>query len=139
MQIQFVLLPLFVHVLLTLGLLSWMGIARARDFRSGAVHPRDIALGEQKWPPRTTQVANCFGNQFELPVLFYVLTILSIMTKHADVIFLVLAWIFVLSRLWHAYIPSTSNRVMMRGRVYGIGVLALMIALGVFMVRMLLG
>lgn len=138
MPIQFVLLPLFVEVALTFGLLFWMGFARSRDLRDG-VHPRDIALGEPKWTPRTTQIANCFSNQFELPVLFYVLTILSIMTRHADIVFLVLAWIFVLSRLGHAYIHTTSNHVMTRGRVYGIGGLALMIAWAIFMVRILLG
>ena len=139
MPIQFVLLPLFVQVVLTLGLLSWMGIARARDFRIGAVHPRDIALGESKWPPRTTQIANCFSNQFELPVLFYLLTILVLITRHADFVFVVLAWIFVLSRIGHTYIHTTNNSVMVRGRVYGIGVLALIIAWVIYMVRMLLG
>jgi hypothetical protein len=139
MPIQFVLLPLFVEVALTFGLLWWMGIARARDLRSGAVHPRDIALGEDKWTPRTIQIANCFSNQFEAPVLFYVLTILSIMTRHADIIFVVLAWVFVVCRLIHAYVHTTSNVVSVRGRVYGVGVLALMIAWIVFAVRILLG
>jgi hypothetical protein len=139
MSIQFVLLPLFVEVILTFVLLSWMGIARGRDLRSGVVHPRDIALGESKWTPRTTQIANCFSNQFELPVLLYVLTILSIMLHHADIIFVVLAWIFVLSRLGHAYVHTTNNNVPTRGRVYGVGVLALVIAWVVFMVRILLG
>jgi hypothetical protein len=139
MPIQFVLLPLFVEVALTLGLLAWMGVARSRDLRTGAVHPRDIALGEDKWTPRTTQIANCFNNQFQVPVLFYVLTILSIMTRHADIVFLVLAWIFVICRLCHAYVHTTSNVVRVRGSVYGVGVLALMIAWIVFMVRILLG
>jgi hypothetical protein len=139
MPIQFVLLPLFVEVALTLGLLLWMGMARGQDFRSGTVHPRHVALGEPRWPARTTQVANCFSNQFELPVLFYVLTILSIITRHADITFLVLAWIFVLSRLGHAFIHTTGNDVMNRGRVYAAGALALIIAWAVFMVRILLG
>ena len=139
MSIQFVLLPLFVEVALTLGLLAWMGVARSRDLRSGAVKPGDIALGQDKWSPRTTQIVNCFNNQFQLPVLFYVLTILSIMTRHADIVFIVLAWIFVVCRLCHAYVHTTSNHVTTRGRVYGIGMLALMIAWVVFMVRILLG
>ena len=63
------------------------------------MHPSKIALREPNWPARTQQVANCFSNQFELPVLFYVLTILEIITRHADVVFVVLAWIFVLARL----------------------------------------
>lgn len=139
MAIQFVLLPLFVEVALTFGLLTWMFFARARDLGSRAVHPRDIALGQSNWPARSTQIANCFNNQFQVPVLFYVLTILSIMTRHADVVFVALAWIFVLSRLGHAYIHTTSNRVTSRGQIYGVGALALMIAWVIFMVRILLG
>ena len=44
-------------------------------------------------------------------MLFYVLTILAIMTRHADIIFVVLAWIFVLSRVVHACVHTTSNDV----------------------------
>ncbi len=61
-------------------------------------------------PARTQQVAYSFSNQFELPVLFYVLTILEIITRHADFIFVVLAWVFVAMRLGQAYVHTTSKR-----------------------------
>ena len=139
MDIRFVLLPLFVEVLVTLALLCWMAGLRNRDFRSGVVSPRNIALREPNWPARTMQVSNAFANQFELPVLFYVLTILSIMTRHADIIFVVLAWIFVLSRFGHVWIHTTSNVVPVRGGVYGAGALVLMIMWVIFIVRIMLG
>ena len=85
------------------------------DTRAREVSPHDIALRQPNWPKRATQVANCFQNQFELPVLFYVLTILAIMTRHADFLFVVMAWIFVLTRLVHAYVHVTSNNLRMRG------------------------
>ena len=138
MPIQFVLLPLFVEVALTLGLLLWLFLLRRNDLVGRAVHPSQIALREPNWPQRTQQVANCFSNQFELPVLFYVLTILEIVTRHADILFVVLAWVFVLSRLAHAFIHTTSNRVMRRGTWYGVGALALIALWIVFMVRILL-
>ena len=111
MSIQAILLPLFVEVILTFALLFGMAPMRARDFSSGAVRPEDIALREPNWPKRTTQVANAFSNQFELPVLFYVLTILEYVTHRAGTIFVVLAWIFVIFRLLHAYVHVTSNIV----------------------------
>jgi hypothetical protein len=138
MPIQVILLPLFVEVLLTFGLLFWLAPLRGADFKSG-VRKSDVALGQPKWSPRAQQVANCFDNQLQLPVLFYVLTILSIMTHHADMIFLVLAWIFVLSRLGHAYVHTTSNNVSVRGAIFGIGGATLFIAWIVFMVRILAG
>ena len=138
MSIQAILLPLFVEVALTLGLLLWLAVLRRNDFKSGAVRLSQIALREPNWPVKTQQVAYAFSNQFELPVLFYVLTILEIMTRHADLAFVVLAWIFVIARLGQAYVHTTSNRVMWRGSIYIVGALVLIAMWIVFMVRILL-
>ena len=139
MPIQWILLPLFVEVGLTFILLFMMFFARRGDFVSGRVHPRDIALGQMAWTPKTQQISNAFRNQFELPMLFYVLTILVIITRHADVLFLVMAWIFVLLRIAHVYVFVTHNRVMMRGTVYGIAALVLIAMWLICAVRILLG
>jgi len=93
MSIQAVLLPLFVEVLLTFVLLYRMAYLRTRAVRTGEVKMRDIALREPNWPSQITQVSNAYHNQLELPVLFYVLTILAWITRHADLAFVVLAWI----------------------------------------------
>src|SRR5579883_130497 len=93
MMIQAILIPLFVQVALTFALLFAMAGLRTRDIKSGAVDRHRIALREPNWPTRTTQVANSFANQFEVPVLFYVLVILLIVLHHADLIFVILAWI----------------------------------------------
>ena len=139
MSIQAVLLPLFVEVTLTFVLLFWMAYGRTRAIRVGEIKMRDIALREPNWPPGITQVGNAYHNQLELPVLFYVLTILSLVTRHADLLFVVLAWIFVASRVVHAYIHVTDNNVNRRGPIFGLGALVLTIMWLVFMVRILLG
>jgi len=138
MQLPFVLLPLFVEVALTLGLGLWLAELRRRAFSSGAVHPSRIALREPNWPTHTQQVGYCFSNQFELPVLFYVLTILEVVTRHADLVFVVLAWVFVLTRIMHAAVYTTSNTIYLRGAWYGFGAIALLIAWVIYMVRILL-
>ena len=84
MTIQAVLLPLFVQVILTFALYGWMAYHRVTSVRSGVVHPRDVALRQPNWPPRVTQIANAAHNQLELPVLFYVLTILSIIVSNTE-------------------------------------------------------
>ena len=139
MSIQAVLLPLFVEVILTFVLLYWMAYVRTRAIRIGEIKAQNIALREPNWPPRITQVGNAYHNQLELPVLFYVLTILSLVTRHADLLFVVLAWIFVASRIVHAYIHVTDNNVNRRGPIFGLGALVLTIMWLVFMVRILLG
>jgi hypothetical protein len=139
MSIQAVLLPLFVEVALTFALLIWMGRLRSEALRTGQVQARDIALRQPNWPPGALQVGYSFQNQFELPVLFYVLTILAWITRHADWLFVILAWIFVLSRIVQAYIHCTSNRVRLRGTAYGVGAVVLLIMWVIYAVRILLG
>lgn len=125
MTVQAVLLPMFIQVTLTFVLLMWMATTRVTMLRRGEVREADIALGQPNWPPRALQVSNSFRNQFELPVLFYVLVILALFTRNASLLFVVLSWIFVLARLAHTYEHVTLNRVRLRGAVYGIGALVL--------------
>jgi hypothetical protein len=137
MSIRTVLLPLFVQVLLTFGLLFWLAALRVSALRSGVVRGGDVALREPNWPHRHLQVQCAFQNQLELPVLFYLLTILAVITRSADLVFVVLAWVFVLSRLAHAYVHVTDNDLGRRGQVFGLGALVLLIMWIVFMIRIL--
>ena len=139
MSLQAVLLPLFAEVILTFVLMLRMGVLRGADYRSGAVKAQDIALREPNWPKRTAQAANSFSNQFELPVLFYVLTILEWITRHAGYVFVILAWIFVICRVMQAYIHVTSNVVRLRGAFYTVGALVLMIMWAIYIIEVFTG
>ena len=138
MTIQMVLLPVFVQVALTFGLLFWMAYARTSSISRGETKIRDIALGQSVWPGRAQQISNCYDSQFALPLLFYVLVILAWITKHADLIFVVMAWLFVLLRLLHAYIHTTSNHVPTRFRAFAAGMFVLLLMWIIFAVRILL-
>jgi hypothetical protein len=139
MTIQAVLLPLFVQVVLTFVLMFGMMYYRAIALRSGETRLSQIALREPNWPIRAKQFAYAFSNQFELPVLFYVLTLLAIATRHADFLFVTLAWLFVVFRILQAVIHVTSNDVRLRGGFYGVSALILVIMWVIFIVRILLG
>jgi len=139
MSAEMILLPLFVEVILTFALLIWLGPLRARDFRTGLVREEDIALRQPSWSKPTLQVQYSFSNQFELPVLFYVLTILAYVTHHAGTLFVVLAWVFVIFRLLQAYVHVTNNKVRLRGAFFGVSALALAIMWIVFIVQILTG
>lgn len=138
MPIQFVLLPLFVEILLTFGVMFGMMYFRTSTLRRGETRLEDISLREPNWPQRATQFGYAFANQFELPVLFYVLTILTIITRHADLLFVLLAWIFVLMRVLQAVVHVTNNNVRMRGAYYGVGALILFIMWIIYIVRIVL-
>ena len=137
MPVQEILLPLFVEVILTFVLLFWLAPLRGRDFRSGLVREEDIALRQPNWSPRALQVSYSYGNQFELPVLFYVLTILALITRHAGIVFVALAWVFVIFRILHAYVHVTSNKVQVRGSLFGVSAVVLAIMWIIYIVDML--
>jgi len=135
--IQGVLLPLFLEVILTFALLFWLAPLRTIDFSSGVARPENVALREPNWSNRSLQVGYSYSNQFELPVLFYVLTILAWMTRHADLVFVVLAWIFVIFRYLQAYVHVTSNRVRLRGSFFIVSAIVLAIMWLIYIVEIL--
>ncbi len=139
MTVRAVLLPLFVEVALTFVLLLWTARVRVAAIRSGAAKMKDTALGQPNWPPRATQIANCYNSQFQLPVLFYVLTVLAMVTRHADLLFVVMAWLFVVARLAHAFIHTGSNYVPNRFNAFAVGAVVLLAMWLVFAVRILAG
>jgi hypothetical protein len=138
MSPQAILLPLFVEVILTFALLFWLAPLRGRDLKSG-VAPEAIALREPNWSKHTLQVAYAFSNQFELPVLFYVLTVLAYITHQAGVLFVTLAWLFVIFRVLQACIHVTSNVVRLRGAMFGIAAVVLAIMWLIYIIEVLTG
>jgi hypothetical protein len=135
MSISAVLLPVLVQVGLTFILLFRMGRSRLAHLRTGEVQVKDIALGERNWPKRILQLQNSYQNQFELPVLFYALVALALITRKADLVFVVIAWLFVASRLVHAYIHTTSNKIAWRFQSFVVGVLILAAMWVIFGIR----
>jgi hypothetical protein len=132
-----VLLPVFVQVALTFALLFWMGSVRRQAISKGETQIGDIALGQPGWPERPTQIARAFHNQLETPQLFYVLVALAMVTQKADLLFVVMAWAFVLARLAHAYVHVTSNDVYLRFKAYGAGLFVLMGMWAIFAIRIM--
>ena len=138
MSVQMVLLPVFVLVGLAFALLLGMATARTQSLKSEETRIKDIALREPNWSTRATQIGNCFSNQFEIPVLFYVLIALALPLRHADLFIVLMSWVFVVTRFAHAGIFVTSNNVRQRGLVWFSGVLVLLAMWIYFALRILL-
>jgi hypothetical protein len=116
----------FVQVALAFVLLFWMATLRTSSIKRGEVKIRDIALGQEGWNERSTKIGNCYHNQFQLPVLFYAVVAFAMITRKADLVFVLLAWLFVLTRLAHAYIHTTSNYVPRRAQAFFVGAMLLL-------------
>jgi hypothetical protein len=138
MSLQMVLLPVFVLVGLTFALLLWMASARTRALTGHEVKLKEIALGQPNWPARATQIGNCFKNQFEVPVLFYALIALALPIRHADLVIVMLSWVFVVTRFAHAGIFVSSNNVQQRSLAWFAGVLVLLAMWVYFALKILL-
>ena len=138
MSVQMVLLPVFVSIGLTFFLLLWMTTVRTQALRGRETRLKDIALGQPNWPERVTQIGNCYRNQFEVPLLFYVLIALALPLRRADLFIVLMSWVFVVTRFAHAGIFVTSNNVQQRGLVWLAGVLVLLAMWIYFALKLLL-
>jgi hypothetical protein len=125
MSVPIVLLPVFVLIGLTFALLLWMVGTRRQALVGGETKIRDIALGQPNWPTRATQIGNCFANQFELPLLFYILIAFALPLRHADLFIVLMSWVFVVTRFVHAGIFVTSNDLGRRSMAWLAGALVL--------------
>jgi hypothetical protein len=138
MSIQMVLLPVFILIGLTFALLVGMVGSRRQALVGGETKIRDIALGQPNWPNRATQIGNCYKNQFELPLLFYILIALALPLRHADLFIVLMSWVFVVTRFVHAGIFVTSNDLGQRSTVWLAGVLVLLVMWIYFALKILL-
>ena len=117
--------PVFVQVLLTITVYGMLAVARARAVR-GMDRQRgnpDLAMGRTVWPDDAVKRSNNQRNQFELPVLFYAVVAFALILKGADTLMIVLAWLFVLTRLVHAAIHIGPNKVRWRSPAFALGLL----------------
>jgi hypothetical protein len=125
------LLPVFVEVGLIFVLLGLI--------RRGEVKMADVALNNTAYDARARQYANCFSNQFELPLLFFALIAFILITRIGDLLLLILAWLFVVSRIAHAMVHTTSNDLRLRFTAYAFGVAVLFTMWLLFALKILLG
>lgn len=120
-------LPVLAQVVLTLFMFIRLGAVKSRAIRLAEVDEGRRALHKDAWPDYVLKVANNIDNQFETPVLFYVLSFMAWAHDRVDWVLLSLCWAFVGSRLAHAYIHVGANLVTLRKKVFTVGVLILVL------------
>lgn len=119
-------LPIFVQIVLTFILLFRMAYLRLISVASGEIKIKDIALGQNAWNEKTIKAQNSFHNQLELPFLFYLVVIIAALTNLNSSVFVVLTWVFAISRIFHALVHNSTNRVSLRFRFFGMGAASLL-------------
>ncbi len=117
MTVASILLPVFAEVLLIFVLFGAMAKSR-QDAMKGGVRESDIALGTEAFPVKTRQISNAYANSFEMPTLFFVAVILGLIVHRAGTVFVIIEWLFVVSRVAQAFVHTTSNKVSIRGACF---------------------
>ena len=117
--------PAFALIFLTLFLYVKNRIDAKIAYEAKDIDPLYFKTYSGEAPHYLETSRQTLKNQFELPIIFYLLVSLLASTKLAgwsDVIF---AWLFVISRYVHCYIRLSSNYIPHRSKIFTAGVLLL--------------
>jgi hypothetical protein len=120
-------LPVLIQIMLVIALYIYLAIAKSRASQRGEVDEDRRALFDDAWPESVLKINNCIRNQFEVPVLFYVLITVLWSLGAVNILVHVVSWLFVATRIVHAYIHTGSNYVPLRRGVFSIGILILLV------------
>ncbi|WP_426357307.1 MAPEG family protein [Pseudocolwellia sp. HL-MZ19] len=107
--------PVFLMVLLTFVVGFITVKVRFASVKKGDVSAKYFKLMDGENVPKiVTKTSRNFNNQFEVPVLFYVVCCLFISLQIESEIAVIFAWLFVVSRIVHSYIHLTYNYIIHR-------------------------
>lgn len=115
--------PMFAMVILTfiIGVITLK--TRFASVKNGDVKAGYYRLMDgQDVPNYVTQTTRAFNNQFEVPVLFYVVCTLYISMGIENPYAVYAAWAFVFFRIAHAVIHLTYNHVLHRLTAYWLAI-----------------
>ena len=124
---KLLILAVAAQVFLTIAILVLMGRERVPRVMSGEIKAEDIAIERSAYPLKARLLSNNFDNQFQLPILLYVATLITLFATATSWVDVLLAWAFVILRYVHAAIHVTTNRLHQRFAAYcaGLAVLAI--------------
>jgi hypothetical protein len=116
--------PLVAQTVLVFILYGLLSLRRSAAVKAGRIKMDQFRENRDE-PAESLVVRNAIANQFELPVLFYAVSIVLFMTQADNLPAVMLAWIFVATRYAHAYVHVTSNNLRYRSPLFALSFLAL--------------
>ena len=115
-----ILSPVFATMLVTFVVWVYMYVRRIHFLTSRNVPSADLtpAVLAQISPPAVANPSDNLKNLFEIPVLFYAVTLYLFATSRVDAAYLYAAWIFVAFRILHSAVHCTFNLILLRFWLY---------------------
>lgn len=119
------LLPLFLHFGLVVGLYAGLTWARLVVVRRGEAGKNDFARADGD-PPLSARIQRNLANQFEAPVFIWIAAILLILASGVTRWDIAAAWVFLFGRLIHTVVQCRGDNVALRGQVFTINFLGVL-------------
>jgi hypothetical protein len=124
--------PFFATMLLTLVVWVYMYIRRIRFITGSNLDPTELAVPgalARLSPAAVSNPSDNLKNLFEIPVLFYALTLYLFVANQVDAAHVSAAWVFVVFRALHSAVHCTFNKVILRFYLYLVAALAVWLML----------
>jgi hypothetical protein len=119
-----ILVPMFTLMAFTLVMILTLGLFRNVAVLTGRVRIKVFTtFSEGGETEGLLAIRRNVANLFELPVIFYALTLTAFITNNADSTAVALAWAFTVSRVIHSSIHITYNNVLHRFLVFAVGLI----------------
>ena len=130
---------MFVMIALTAFVFARLGYMRFNAVKAGKIDGKFFKSYRGYVEPEHLRVWSRHAiNLTEMPVLFYVVVILIYVTNQSSIIFVGLAWLYVLARLMHSMIHLGSNKVINRFKTYALSFATLILLWTVLLIRLLM-
>jgi hypothetical protein len=130
--------PILAHIFLVLILYILLGLRKAAAAKSKHVDFKEASTNSLAWPKNVIQVSNNIANQFESPILFYILCVITYLADATTILAIGLAWSFVVLRYVHSYFHTGSNYVPYRYRAFVLSLLVIIALLVQLIIQLMI-
>ena len=121
---------LYLAILAQVAIPIWVLLLNAKrknaDRKAGNVS-ENAPIDNKAWSLPVLLTSNSLANQFQLPILFYVLCFMFIQLEHVSMLVIGLSWWFVITRWIHAIVHVNTNHIPHRFGSFLLGALGLLI------------
>jgi hypothetical protein len=129
MPVSSILWPVLAQIGLTFFLYAWLTYVRTVAVMRGETQYDCFLLGREE-PLHVARITRNLSNQFELPVIFYALVAILLIFGRITWIDVAAAWVFFAGRVIHTLVQTLTDNVPLRGRVFMINFLAVVVLAG---------
>ncbi|GHA15454.1 membrane protein [Arenicella chitinivorans] len=128
MQSTLIYWPVLLQLSIPLWVIGLNGVRKAAARKAGLQRP-ESTVDNKAWPLPVVLTSNALDNQFQFPVVFYVLCLMLAHSGGVTLLSLALAWLYVGLRWVHAMVHVTNNVIALR---FGFFLASMLVLLGLF-------